>query len=181
MTQTGSKSTFVTVLAWIFIVLGGGATAISALQNVMLYAMFPRAEMKAAANFGPGAEQVPAFAKFMFANFELFFLLFFLLSLLSLVAAIGLLKRKNWARFVFIGLMVFGIVWNLGGLVLQQMFMSMIPQPSGAPAELQQQLEVMQTIMQIAMLIFALGFSALFGWIIWRLRSPAIAAEFRSW
>jgi hypothetical protein len=180
MTDAPPKSTFVTALAWVFIVLSAGATAISALQNVMVYFLFPRAEMKAAMESGPASAQMPGLAKFMFANVELFFAAFFCLSLLMLMSAIGLLNRKNWARRASIGLMAFGIAWNLGGLVLQQVFMSELAQPTNAPAEFQSQFQTMQTVMRIVAAVFSVGFSALFGWIIWRLRSAKIVAEFQA-
>lgn len=179
MTETAERSTFVTVLAWVFIVLGSFATVIAVLQNALYYVVFPREQMQGLADAGPGAEHVPPFAKFMFANFELFLALFLLLAVVTVVTAVGLLTRKNWARLTFIGLMVFGILWNLGGFVLQQVFVPTMVPLSDAPPEIAQQFQAMQTGVQAAMLVFAFGFSALFGWIIWRLRSRRIVAEFR--
>jgi hypothetical protein len=145
-------------LAWVFIVLSGVGTAISALQNVMVYFVFPRAQLRAAMESDPASTQMPAFAKFMLGNIEV------------LVAA--------WARLVLIGLLGFGIAWNLGGLVLQQALMSQFPQPTNAPAEFQAQFQAMRTVFLAVAVVFSIGVSAVFGWIIWRLRSASIVAEF---
>ena len=131
------NSSFVTVLAWVFIVLSGLGTAMSVLQNVMVYFLFPRAELRAAMETESAATQLPVFAKFMLGNIEVLFAAMLLLSLLALAASIGLLKRQNWARLVLIGLLGFGIAWNLGGLVLQQALMSQFLQATDAPAEFQ--------------------------------------------
>ena len=79
---------------------------------------------------------MPPFAAFMFSHFQLFFLLVLLLSAFTLISSIGLLKRLNWARLCFIGVMVFGIVYQLGGLVIQfLMFSSMRERFSAAAAQ----------------------------------------------
>jgi hypothetical protein len=172
------RSSFVTVLAWVFIVLSGLGTAISTLQNVMVYFLFPRAQLRAVMESDPASTQMPAFAKFMVGNIEVLVAAMLLLSLLALVASIGLLKRQSWARLVLIGLLGFGIAWNLGGLVLQQAFMSQFPQPTNAPAEFQAQFQAMRTVFLVVAVVFSIGVSAVFGWIIWRLRSASIVAEF---
>ena len=92
------RSTFVTVLAWIFIVLAGFATIITSLQNVMIAVMFPTAQMEEAATQVKDLPGVPWFASWMFSYYQVFFLFFLVVSASMLTASIGLLKRKNWAR-----------------------------------------------------------------------------------
>lgn len=118
-----ARSTFVTVLAWIFIALAGFATFISILQNIMIAFVFPMAQMQAAAT----QQGAPWFAAWMIQHFQLFFLLFLVASASCLAAAIGLLRRKNWARLLFIALMLLGIAWNVAGLVLGAFFLSSFP------------------------------------------------------
>lgn len=170
------KSSFVNVLAWIFIVLSGFTTFISILQNIMIFLFFPRDQMREAIQQAPDIEQIPAFARLMMSHVDLFFLGFLIVSTVTLICAIGLLKRMNWARLFFIGIMALGIVWNIGGLALQ---FSMVSSMQGmtheaAPAEFQ----TMMTIMKVAMTIMALGMSGLFAWIIRKLISAPIRAEF---
>jgi len=107
------RSTFVSVLAWIFIVIAGFALLISILQNIMITAMFPMEEMQKSLN-APEAQEMPAVARFMFSHFTLFFRAFLVVTLVTFISAIGLLKRKNWARIIFIALMALGIAWNIG-------------------------------------------------------------------
>lgn len=170
------KSGFVNVLAWIFIVISGFATFISILQNIMIFLLFPRDQMREVMQQAPNAGQIPVFTRLMMSHMEWFFFGFFLVSAVTLVSAIGLIKRKNWARLLFIALMALGIVWNLGGLGLQfTMFSSMQNMAhKAAPPEFQ----TMMTIMKVAMVLIALAVSALFAWIIRKLTSPPIKAEF---
>jgi hypothetical protein len=171
------RSTFVSVLAWVFIVLAGFSTFISVLQNVMINTMFSSHAMPTLT--GPDAEQTPAFFRFMLGHMELFFLAFLVVSSGTLIAAVGLLRRKNWARLAFVGILALGIAWNIAGLVLQQtMFSSMPAVPSSAPPDFRAEFDRMATVMQAFSIVMALGISALFVWLIKRLLSKATRAEF---
>lgn len=171
--SAASRSTFVTVLAWVFIVITGFMTFISLLQNVMINTMVPFENMPSPS--GPGVEKMPAAFEFIFGNIHLVFLTFFVISAATLISAIGLLRRKNWARKVFIGILGLGIVWNIGGIIFQQMvFSSMPPLPSDAPDGFNQ----MATIMFVFSAVMAAGISLLFAWLIKRLLSASIRAEF---
>lgn len=175
--QQKTRSSFVTVLAWIFIVLGGFATAISILQNIMIYAMFPVEEMHAAA--AEAKEQTPAVALFMLDHMRVIFLSFFVICALTLVSAVGLLKRQNWARLIFVAVMGAGILWNIGSLAFQLYFFSSMPGfASEAPGGFESGFETMMVVMMVFSVLMPVGFSFLFGWIVKKLLSPAIKAEF---
>jgi hypothetical protein len=177
---TPQQSTFVSVVAWIFIIFSGLSTLIGIAQNIMLHLFFPLDKMKTLADMHQHADNIPPFMNFMTTHFDWFFGLFLLLSLLTFISAIGLLNRLNWARLVFIGLMIVGVLWNLGSLVIQQTIMGdMPPPPPNAPEDFKVRMEAMQTFMTAFMVVFCLGFSALFGWIGWKLHTPAIVAEFK--
>jgi len=173
------RSSFVTALAWTFIVLAGFATFISVLQALMFYFFFP-ADTFSQIN-AKELEEMPATLRFMMRHILGFFVLFWSLSAATFVSAIALLRRKNWARLAFIALMALGIVWNLAGLWLQAEMMPPLP---GAPAhdpraqEFQAHFETMMTVMKFATAVFAIAVSALFAWIIKRLASPSVKAEF---
>jgi hypothetical protein len=171
------KSTFVNVLAWIFIVIGGFSTFIGILQNIMIYKLFPREEMAQAMNQAEQAQQIPPLFAFVFSHFDFIFLLVLLISLTSFVSAFALLKRRNWARLIFIALMAIGITWNVVGVGLQFFWfdsMNEMAAPQGAPPEFQ---EMMQ-ILQWASVAMAVAFSALLGFIIKKLCSQQIREEF---
>ena len=173
-----SRSAFVTVVAWIFIVLAGFATLISILQNVMIAFMFPAVEMDAALEQMAADERTPWLAEFMFRHVRLIFFAFFLVCGAALASAVGLLVRKDWARRLFIGLMIFGIIWNLAGLVFVAIFMFSMPIPADAPADFRDQFDVMAKMILGFNFVIGIAFAVLFGWIVKRLMSPAIKAEF---
>ena len=169
------NSTFVTVLEWIFIVLAGFATFISILQNIMITLIFPVEEMNQSLSSSKVQENMPAFANFMFSNIRLFFFGFLVVSCTTFISSVGLLKRKNWGRILFITIMSLGIVWNIFALVLQQFMMPSMSEMPGPPGS---NFGVMMTIMRVFTFLMALGISILFGWIIKRLVSPKIGQEF---
>ena len=177
------RSSFVTVVAWIFIVLSGFSTLIGALQNLMIRSM-PFDQLNSALQDSTAA-QLPAPARVIFSHFQLFFLVTFLLSLLMFISSIGLLRRHNWARLAFVGLLVLGIIYLLGGLFLQQSFMSSFNRSFSAAAPQDslfranaQQFESFFTAMRVFMIVFSLGIAGVFGWIVARLASAKVRTEF---
>ena len=170
------KSTFVSVVAWIFITLSGFGTLIGILQSVMLYTLLSTPEMTQALQ-APAPPGSPAFVTFMMKHMVAFFVFMLALNALTLVASIGLLLRRNWARLLFIALMAFGIAWNFAGLVLQfSMFSYMRGQFAAQPGA--PDMGAFFVAIAVVSVIFVLAFSALFGWIIKRLVSPPVVAEF---
>ncbi len=123
------RSTFVTVLAWIFILMSGFSTVMAVFQYVVMSFVMPLARMQASLDElkARGDMPMPPGAEFMFGHMRLIFGAFLLLSAITLLTSIGLLKRRNWARLVFICLMALGIVWNIAGLFLQQLMLSGFP------------------------------------------------------
>lgn len=170
------RSTFVTVVAWIFIVFAGFATGISLLQNIMLHLVFPVEEITTSLRNPEVQTQLPIIHQFIFSHIQLFFLSFLGLSGCLLISAIGLLKRKNWARLIFITLLSFGILLNLLGLLTQMsMFASM---PTMPPQPNHVQFNTFITVMKIFSFLITIGISVLFGWIIRKLCLPSSKAEF---
>jgi hypothetical protein len=181
--QVPARSSFVTVVAWIFIVLSGFSTLIGALQNLMIRSM-PFDQLNSALQDST-AFPFPAPARAIFSHFQLFVLAAFLLSLLMLISSIGLLRRRNWARLAFIGLLVLGIIYMLGGLFLQQSFMSSFNKSFSAAAPQDslfranaQQFESLFTAMRVFMIAFSLVIAGVFGWIVARLASARVREEF---
>ena len=174
-----ARSTFVTTVAWIFIVLGGFTLLISLLQNVMIFLLFPVDEMRAAMREADKAQPMPAGFRFVAEHFHWFFAAFLVVSAATFVSAIGLLRRRNWARCLFIGVMAFGILWNLPGLAMPFLMSSwMPPMPDQGPPEFQRQFTIMFTVIAAFTIVISLATIGLFGWIIKRLVSPGIRKEF---
>ena len=173
------RSGFVTALAWTFIVLAGFATLLAILQNIMIALVFPVEEISSAMQQAEKDHPAPWLARFMFGNIRLFFALFLAIPALTLVAAIGLLKRRNWARLLFVGIMGFGILWNLAGLAVPFLvFSSLTPTPDGAPGEFRDHVEILVKVMIGFGIVIAIAFSVLFGWIIKRLVAAEVRREF---
>ena len=169
------RSTFVNAVAWVFIALAGFTTLIAILQNIMIGIMAPQGAMRGIEN----AQEIPAFAKFMFSHPQIIFGTFLAVFAGTFISAIGLLKRKNWARLVFIGLMGLGILWNVASAALPFiMFSSMPPMPAHVPEETRNNFELIKNVMMVFSILMTILFACLFGWIIKRLISSEIKREF---
>lgn len=178
-TTLPARSGFVSVVAWIFIVLSGFGTLIGILQNVMVAFLFPMKEMQQAIH-DPKGPPVPPVAEFMFGHFQLIVATMLLVMATVLITSIGLLRRKNWARKLFIFFMALGIIWQLLGLAFQLVFFSEFPQmpPPGAPADFAGGTQTVLVVIELLSVGMALTFTLLFGWIIKRLLSKEVKEEF---
>ena len=147
------------------------------LQNIMIQTVFRSPEISQAMQAPP--PDTPPFAAFMAAHIQLFFFAFLLVSAFMLASAIGLLKRRNWARLSIIGLLFLAILWQIGGLAFQfSMFSSMRDQFSAVAVPGEPDLAPFIIAITVVGVFFTLGISVLLGWIIKRLLSPAVVAEF---
>ena len=172
-----ARSNFVSVVAWVFIAIAAFTTFISLLQNILINTVFPVDRMSEIT--ASDAAHAPAFALFMMQHIRAFVLMMLLAAVTMLVASIGLLRRMNWARLIFIALLALGIAWNLGGLILQQVMMSSMTRTMGqVPPDFATEFETMRHVTLVFGAVMALGISFLFGWIIKRLTSAGIRAEF---
>jgi hypothetical protein len=172
------RSTFVTVVAWIFIVLSGFGTFMLILESFVLSTVMPH--MQASVDAAKARGQVPPSADFMFGHMQAVFGVIILLSVGMLLVSIGLLKRRNWARILFIAIMALGILGGIGSAVLQRYIFSAMPTstPDNMPPEFRAQFESMMSAMQVVSIVFTIAFSLLYGWIIVRLMSASIRREF---
>jgi len=137
----------------------------------------------ACAQTAPGAGHAEALDRLP-GHFAWLFRAFLLVSAVTLIAAIGLLRRHEWARRLFIGLMGFAIAYQLLGLVWQWWFMGSMPgfmQASGAPADMAAMMHGFIRAIQVFSALMALGLCVLFGWILRRLCSTQVREEFRPW
>lgn len=178
MSATPPRSTFVTVLAWIFIVMSGMGTLVSILQNVMIHLMLRDAALDQALQAAP--ENVPAVLVFLAGHARLVFVGFFLVTLFTLASSIGLLRRYNWARWCFIGVMGLGIAWQLAGLAIQSSLLATVRGQFAQAAQMGgPDMGAMVAVIAVVGAIFAAGMIVLHAWLILRLVSPRVAAEFR--
>lgn len=172
--NVGARSLFVTLTAWVFIVLAALASASALVQNAMVASLLPGWQLSGG--------HLPLLTGLLIAYLPWFVGAGLVLSLATLASAVGLLLRLEWARRVFIGLLVLAIVANLLGLwfqheVVQSVVDSTLSRtPLPAPV-----LGVFggfvtaARAMAVAMTLAACGMLV---WIIRRLMSTAIRQEF---
>lgn len=171
------RSTFVSVVAWIFIVLSGFGVFISILQNILFGFMLSQEGFKDAME-QPQQQGMPEIAQFMFENFQLFLIIMLLLITLLFASSIGLLLRKNWARHIFIGYMFFSAVYMVAGTFLYFGMMNDMMQDFGGQNAPPDSFMDLFNAMRYTMMVFNIAMGLVFGWIGWKLMRPAIREEF---
>lgn len=96
-----------------------------------------------------------------------------------LITAVGLLKRKEWARRLFIGLLGVGILWSVAVLIFNAgAFQLSFETPADIAAEVRARHEAVVAIVSALFVLMTIGVVLLSGWIIKRLTSSAITKEF---
>lgn len=168
--NVGSRSVFVTTVAWVFIVLALVAATSALVRNAAADSLLaslpaPRGLAQVLATYLPWV---------MGAGLAL--------SLGTLAAAIGLLLRMDWARRAFIGVLVVAIAANLAGLWLQhELVQSLVASTLSRAPMPTQALDVFGgfvTASRVMGALVTLGTCLLLGWIIRRLMSTAVRQEF---
>lgn len=166
------RSSCITILAWTFIILAGFATFISILNivNMMMFAL----PIEQALDVSPQVKEQSS-------NFLHFLFNFFLVSATIFAISIGLLRRKNWARIIFITIMCVGIGCNIfilayfmqnpeiikGSFILIVLFGISYESATG----------IMAIVLKY-FFIMPVGISVIFVWIIYKLSSAKIKGEF---
>lgn len=174
--NVGARSLFVTVTAWVFIVLGAVATASALVQNAAVASLLPGVALA-----------MPAQAQPLVTGWLLGYLPWvvgfgLVMSVATLASAIGLLLRLDRARRVFIALLMVAIVFNLLGLWLQHELVQSLVQSTLTRAPLPPQAAGVfggfVTAARVMAVVMTLAACALLGWIIRRLQSPLVRQEF---
>ena len=171
--NVGSRSRFVTFIAWMFILLAAFACEWAVIQNATQSSWAP-----AAAERGT----MPWLTGFLLRYLPWVFSCAIALSLATMVCAFGLLRRIEWARRVFIGLLMVAIAVIFGGLWLQQELVHLLVDPTLHQATLPQQAVELFGGMVTAARLLAGVISLVAGvglvGIIRRLMSPSVRQEF---
>jgi len=168
------------MVAWSFIILAGLSVAFGLIQFVVVHAFVDQDALTAGITAPGRGGNLPASVLWLFAHIEALTTWFLMLSGVTLAASIGLLKRRNWARWTFVVLMLLAIVFHLWGLYVQHDLMQWMPAAMGMPgSSMSGGVHATMTVLWVVSVAFALGFSAVFAWIAYKLITPAIAAEFR--
>lgn len=171
--NTRPESGFVTALGWTFVVLGSLLVCIALIQN-LFFAMFAEFQADVAS-----WEVFPPSARWLVANMQPLLLTNLGLGVATIAASIGLLRRQEWGRALFIALMAIGVAWNLAVAWLQFDFTSAVQARVLAESGRDAGLDALILVVRIASFGFAALFCWLFGWIGYRLLQPDVAAEFQ--
>lgn len=174
--NVGARSIFVTVTAWVFIVLGALASASALVQNAFVASFAPTAG--GATHLPP----LPLLTRLLLGYLPWVVGTGLVVSLATLASAIGLLLRLDWARRAFIALLGLAIVANLLGLWLQhEVVQSVVESTLSGAALPPQALGVFGGFVaaaRVMAVLVTLGACSMLGWIIRRLMSPAVRQEF---
>jgi predicted membrane channel-forming protein YqfA (hemolysin III family) len=151
-TGAPQQSVFVTVVAWLGIVSSGFSVLIAVLQVVMI-------------------ATTPSFGGHFFGEMAVFVLPMYAVMILGLLASIGLLRRKNWARLTIVALLIAGVLYFAGSVFYQWSFFGSVTSQDAEFAR-------MARVMSYFMLVMAVGFAALAAWLVAKLCSKKVRAEF---
>ena len=176
MTERELRAQAVTLLAWVFIILAALMTLIGAAQNILLHWLYPQFLTDLTTNL----YNAPPVARFMAAHLEWLIGLFTLLSATLFVAAIGVLHRHDWARKLFIGLLIVGLVWKITNLVLMIFFIADLPLARTTAFNSEAEVETFQTIMISFNALLTIGLAVALIWISRYLSLPKVTVEFGS-
>jgi len=171
-----NQSKFVNVFAWIFIVFAGWGVFIGFIQLVAYGVVFPAEQVKELMNDPEVAGSMPEYLQYLITHMHILALIVFLMTVGVFVSSVGLLKRKNWARRIFIGFMILGIITMFVSAGFQLWIM-----PSAqdlAPENQIQNYEAILWVMRLLALAILFIFTLLYGWIIKKLISPEVKREF---
>ena len=148
--NTTDRSTFVSVVGWVFIVVSALGIIVAAIENVLVRALGPLV--------GHLAHAIPPskaswFTVLVMSHLKIYYAVLLVICVITLVLSIGLVKRRNWARLAFVGLMVLGVLWNIPAI-----FVTLVTNK--------------------AYIFFPVVLILLFGWLGMRLASSKATAEF---
>lgn len=172
--NVGARSVFVTVTAWVAIILSGLISASALVQNALVASVMP----SGAANLPP----LPLLTNLLLGYLPWVVGTGLVMSLALLASAVGLLLRLDWARRVLIGVLLVAIVANLLGLWLQHEVVQSVVSSTLSSAPLPPQAAGVfggfVTAARVMAVVVTLGTCAVFGWVIRRLMSPSVRQEF---
>lgn len=177
-TQSSPRSLSVTLLAWVAIIPAALGVLVGLAQNI-LFAVFmsPGQLEQLFSLLPPGMESLP---RISYDTLRIVLLAFLAVSVIFLATGVGLLKRRNWARVVFISAVALGTLYS----VVTYFFvdtaadLSMLIPPAGINGSRVDVAPIM-AMMRTATTVLTAVFTALNLWLIWWLMSPAIRREFR--
>ncbi len=173
---------FVTVLGWISLAMALLGLVYGVVQ-IVSGLLFPAGRyLDLVGAQGADVPQLPPLMLWMQTHTLWMGLLMAGLSLVLLLVSWAMLKRREWGRKLFIVLLVVGTLWQFASLwALPQtvegtlaMQAGMLPQGQAMPAEFQALMTAAMWMGGVVSVVFA----GIHAWLIWKLCTPKIRAEF---
>lgn len=178
MSAPAPRSVFVTALAWSFIAPAVLMIFVGVLQVLMLMTIAPdSADMLE----GARALGLPANFDFLFVHARLIAWGFLGLAVGTLACGIGLLQRKYWGWLATIAMLALSIGLNFAGLTIE-VPAAASPALSGLgdlPPELAENVNHLMGAVNLLTKVLVFTLSALCAWLIYRLCTAAVRAEFK--
>jgi hypothetical protein len=174
-----NRTKFVSVMAWVMIVLCAISLLGIGFEMVIFSWVVPEGTIDDVIRQVSAISPISPSILWTLQHLLTVFTIAAFLSLIMLAAAIGLLKRQEWARKTVIGIIAF---WTLVGwvsiLFQDSMTAQLLTPPPGTPQEVIDELARAASTMRLMSIVFNAVVTVLHGWIIWKLFQPEILREF---
>jgi hypothetical protein len=174
--NVGSRSLFVSVTAWVFILFGLTASALSVIQGASIASLLP------GFNLHLDVKPLQGLMQAMTGHLAWVAAAALALSIGTVVAAAGLLLRLEWARRAFIVVVGLAIVANLAGLWLQQELLQALIDHTLSrtplPREAAGVFGGFATVARAAAVTMSVATCLWLAWVIARLNTQAVRQEF---
>jgi hypothetical protein len=177
--QSLPRSLSVTLLAWVTIIPAALGVLVTLLQNILFAAFISPDQLEQLFSMlPPGMEAVP---RISYDTLRIVLLALLAVSVIFLATGVGLLKRRDWARIVFVAAVLLGTLYSVVTYFIMDTaadLSMLIPPagPGGSPADV----APIMAMMRAATTVLTIVFTALNLWLVWWLLSPAVRREFRA-
>ncbi len=176
------STSFVTVLAWISIAMALLGLVYSLVQIASGLLLPPDFYLRMSNPYGGEPPPLPPLMHWLYTNTLLLGVITLALSAVFLWVSWAVLKRREWGRKGFIALLLIGTLWQFASLwAVPQLIEGSLAMQAGAfpPGQaMPEELKVFMTGVMVIAGAVALLFAALHLWIVYKLCTPAIRAEF---
>lgn len=172
---------FINVVAWLFIVLAGIGILTGVLQNLAVHFWPPLVEVLEQTRQSDTvlAPEGDVWSLVM-SNLRWVLAFNLLLAIVVFAAGVGLLRRRNWARLVFVFLLSLVILLTLGNVLFALQAVIGGEAAAAATDPYAPAIYAYSAPSLMASALFSLLLCLLLGWMVWQLCRAKVTAEFRN-